>query len=88
MNNVTGYVSSPQAMAVATLVACYNNRTVFSGVVKIRRGQAVDLMMRSTNQENLKRIIYDYIGQVCYGQTNQQVPLVACCCKAFQVSFL
>ncbi len=58
--------SSPclQAMAVATLVTCYNNRAVFGGVVKIRRGQAVDLMMRSTDQDSLKRAFYDYIGRV------------------------
>lgn len=42
-----------QTMAIATLVACYNNPRVFTGVVKIRKGQAVALMMLSTNMDQL-----------------------------------
>ena len=40
-------------MAIATLAACYDNPRVFTGVVKIRKGQAVALMMQSTNMEQL-----------------------------------
>ena len=40
-------------MAIATLAACYDNPSVFTGVVKIRKGQAVALMMQSTNMEQL-----------------------------------
>lgn len=43
-----------QMMAIATLALCYNNRDVFSGVVKIRKGQAVQLIMASTSLESLK----------------------------------
>ncbi len=51
-------------MAVATLAACYNNKAVFSSVVKIRKGQAVDLMMRSNNMVNVRSVFFQYIGQV------------------------
>ena len=45
---------------MATLSACYNNPRVLSGVVKIRRGEAVDLMMTATNMNNFKAVIYKY----------------------------
>ncbi len=67
-DNVVLYGTYPpsfvQTMAVATLATCYNNKAVFSGVVKIRKGQAVDLMMHSNNMLNLRSVFYQYIGQV------------------------
>ncbi|GAM21817.1 hypothetical protein SAMD00019534_049920 [Acytostelium subglobosum LB1] len=36
---VVGFCAIPQVMAIATLSACYNNHGVFTGVVKIRKGQ-------------------------------------------------
>lgn len=54
-------------MAIATLAACYNNQQVFKGVVKIRKGQAVTLMMDATNMPAVKAIIYQYMEEVgCY----------------------
>ena len=47
-------------MAMATLVLCYNNPNVFKGVVKIRRGQAVELMMTATNMDEFKGIIFRF----------------------------
>ena len=59
------YLSTPpQTMAIATLVCCYGNPRVFSGVVKIRRGQAVSLMMASTDMASLKSIFAQYTRQV------------------------
>ncbi|XP_042201798.1 squalene synthase isoform X2 [Callorhinchus milii] len=55
-----------EVMAIATLAACYNNPHVFRGVVKIRKGQAVTLMMGATNIDAVKRIMFQYsraIGQ-------------------------
>lgn len=52
-------------MAIATLAACYNNPGVFTGIVKIRKGQAVELIMTSTNMENLKVILAQYSSEVC-----------------------
>ena len=51
-------------MAIATLAACYNNPRVFTGVVKIRKGQAVELMMASTNMDNLKCILAQHTMEV------------------------
>lgn len=51
-------------MAIATLALCYNNRGVFSRVVKIRKGQAVQLIMESTNMSNLKTIVANYTMEV------------------------
>lgn len=53
-----------QTMAIATLAACYNNPRVFTGVVKIRKGQAVELMMASTNMDNLKCILAQHAHSV------------------------
>ena len=51
-------------MAVATLAACYNNPRVFTGVVKIRKGQAVALMMQSTNMKQLRTIMAQFAKEV------------------------
>ena len=53
-----------QTMAIATLAACYNNPRVFTGVVKIRKGQTVALMMQSTNMEHLHSIMARFTAEV------------------------
>ena len=53
-----------QTMAVATLAACYSNPRVFTGVVKIRKGQAVALMMQSTNMKQLRTIMAQFAREV------------------------
>lgn len=60
-------VHLPQVMAIATLAACYNNQQVFRGVVKIRKGQAVTLMMDATNIQAVKAIMYQYTEEVRWG---------------------
>lgn len=51
-------------MAIATLSSCYNNPMVFQGVVKIRKGQAVTLMMEATNMQAVQTIIFQYSQEV------------------------
>lgn len=51
-------------MAIATLSSCYNNPMVFQGVVKIRKGQAVTLMMEATNMRAVQTIIAQYSQEV------------------------
>ena len=53
-----------QTMAIATLATCYNNPNVFTGVVKIRKGQAVVLMMESTNMPNFRDIMSQFAKEV------------------------
>lgn len=57
-------------MAIATLAACYNNQQVFKGVVKIRKGQAVTLMMDATNMPAVKAIICQYMEEVGFTWMN------------------
>lgn len=42
--NVFKFCAIPQIMAIATLSLCYNNHKVFTGVVKIRRGEVAKIM--------------------------------------------
>ena len=53
-----------QTMAIATLAVCYNNPAVFTGVVKIRKGQAIALMMESTNMSQLGTIMSQFAEEV------------------------
>ncbi|CAB1340139.1 unnamed protein product [Coregonus sp. 'balchen'] len=58
--SVFNFCAIPQVMAIATLSACYNNPQVFQGVVKIRKGQAVTLMMQATNMGAVQSIMAQY----------------------------
>nr|XP_056709844.1 squalene synthase [Euleptes europaea] len=62
--SVFNFCAIPQVMAIATLAACYNNKQVFRGVVKIRKGQAVTLMMDATNMDAVKAIMYQYVEEI------------------------
>uniref|UniRef100_A0A8B9DC53 Squalene synthase n=2 Tax=Anserinae TaxID=2068722 RepID=A0A8B9DC53_ANSCY len=62
--SVFNFCAIPQVMAIATLAACYNNKQVFRGVVKIRKGQAVTLMMDATNIQAVKAIMYQYVEEI------------------------
>lgn len=68
--SVFNFCAIPQVMAIATLAACYNNHQVFKGVVKIRKGQAVTLMMDATNMPAVKAIIYQYIEEIYHRVPN------------------
>ena len=56
---------SCQVMAIATLERCYNNPAVFRGVVKIRKGEAVRMMMEATDLDSVKSILNHFTKQVC-----------------------
>lgn len=62
--SIFNFCAIPQVMAIATLAACYNNQQVFKGVVKIRKGQAVTLMMDATNMPAVKAIIHQYMEEI------------------------
>ena len=51
-------------MAIGTLERCYNNADVFRGVVKIRKGEAVRMMMEATSMENIKAIFKHFTQKV------------------------
>ncbi len=58
-------------MAIATLARCYNNPGVFSGVVKIRRGESVQLIMRAKDMQALRDIFHEHLSLI-----EAQMPLV------------
>ncbi|EPY77491.1 squalene synthase [Camelus ferus] len=83
--SVFNFCAIPQVMAIATLAACYNNQQVFRGVVKIRKGQAVTLMMDATNMPAVKAIIHQYMEEIyqripdsdqCSGKTRQIISTI------------
>nr|XP_057912150.1 squalene synthase isoform X1 [Doryrhamphus excisus] len=64
--SVFNFCAIPQVMAIATLSTCYNNPMVFQGVVKIRKGQAVTLMMEATNMRAVQNIISQYSQEILH----------------------
>lgn len=54
------FCAVPQVMAIATLEKCYNNPCVFTGVVKIRKGQACKLMLSCNNLDDVCTIFHQY----------------------------
>ncbi|XP_032815381.1 squalene synthase isoform X2 [Petromyzon marinus] len=62
--SVFNFCAIPQVMAIATLSACYNNPAVFGGVVKIRKGQAVTLMMDATSLASVRAMMLQYAQEI------------------------
>lgn len=60
--SVFNFCAIPQVMAVATLALCFNNPNVFTGVVKIRKGQAVGMMMQATSMPSVYAIFAEHIA--------------------------
>uniref|UniRef100_H9GM10 Squalene synthase n=1 Tax=Anolis carolinensis TaxID=28377 RepID=H9GM10_ANOCA len=62
--SIFNFYAVAQVMAIATLAACYNNPQVFQGAVKIRKGQAITLMMDATNIQAVKAIMFQYLEEI------------------------
>lgn len=72
------FCAIPQVMAIATLRDLYNNHDVFTGVVKIRKGLAVKLILDSRNTDGLHKWFYVFAKEIlamvpsndpCYDRT-------------------
>lgn len=57
-------------MAIGTLERCYNNHAVFRGVVKIRKGEAIRMMMEATSLESVMAIFSHFTNEVCFTTGN------------------
>ena len=57
-------------MAVATLERCYNNPKVFTGVVKIRKGETVRMIMLATNIDAVRAIFSHFLSKVRHTQSD------------------
>lgn len=62
--NVFKFCGLPQAMAIATLARIYNNYDVFKREVKIRKGEAVQIMMYGGNYETIISYFVQYIKEL------------------------
>ncbi|XP_064620625.1 squalene synthase-like [Lineus longissimus] len=62
--SVFNFCAIPQVMAIGTYERCYNNPNVFEGIVKIRKGEAVRLMMESTSLDGVKAIMSYFLTQM------------------------
>ena len=89
--SIFGFCALPQIMAVATLAVCYNNPNVFTGVVKIRQGQAAKLALSLRGRtivsarKNYKReaaLLVDEIRVTALGAGDADT--VACCERALE----
>ncbi|TXT08677.1 hypothetical protein VHUM_02805 [Vanrija humicola] len=58
--SVFNFVAIPAVMAMATLEVCFMNPLIFKQNVKIRKGQAVQIIMRSTNPRDVAYMFRDY----------------------------
>ncbi|KAI8063483.1 farnesyl-diphosphate farnesyltransferase [Gongronella butleri] len=59
--SVFNFCAIPQVMAISTLALVFNNMDVFHRNVKIRKGEAVKLILASTNMDNVIAIFREYI---------------------------
>jgi len=62
--SVFNFVAIPATMALATLSLCFMNSAVFDRNVKIRKGQAVDLLMKCTNPRDVAYMFRNYARQL------------------------
>jgi farnesyl-diphosphate farnesyltransferase len=62
--SVFNFCAIPQVMAIATLALCYNNKELFARNVKIRKGQAVQLMMQANTMSELYLIFEKYALEI------------------------
>ncbi|KAG8936492.1 bifunctional farnesyl-diphosphate farnesyltransferase/squalene synthase [Tulasnella sp. 408] len=62
--SVFNFCAIPAVMALATLDVCFMNPAVLVRNVKIRKGQAVRLIMDSTNPRDVASICRDYVRSI------------------------
>ncbi|KAM0749885.1 farnesyl-diphosphate farnesyltransferase [Meredithblackwellia eburnea MCA 4105] len=62
--SVFNFCAIPQVMAVATLDLCFRNVEVFKRNIKIRRGEAVKLILAATNPRDVAYIFRDHVRSI------------------------
>jgi farnesyl-diphosphate farnesyltransferase len=90
------FCAIPQVMALSTLEKLYNNSSVFTGVVKIRKGLACKLMQKSSTLMDLHEIFYTFSERIlirCKRETEERdnpevyARTVAACEKAMELTY-
>ncbi len=67
------FCAIPQVMAMATLAKIYNNPDVFTEVVKIRKGVAAKLMLKTNNMEQVRKSMLRFV-EVIRNKLNESDP--------------
>ncbi|GAA5913959.1 hypothetical protein JCM6882_002580 [Rhodosporidiobolus microsporus] len=62
--SVFNFCAIPQVMAMATLEVCFMNPAVMQRNVKIRKGQAVGLILAATNPRDVAYLFRDYVRKI------------------------
>jgi len=71
------FCAIPQVMAIATLNTCYNNANVFTGVVKIRKGCACKLILRTNTPDEVHDTFYQFSqGVLRKAETNRSLGVL------------
>ncbi|KAJ1679287.1 bifunctional farnesyl-diphosphate farnesyltransferase/squalene synthase [Spiromyces aspiralis] len=58
------FCAIPQVMAIATMAVCFNNPKVLETNVKIRKGEAIKLIMSTTDMGTVCRVFLKYIREI------------------------
>ncbi|KAF8584247.1 farnesyl-diphosphate farnesyltransferase [Ramaria rubella] len=77
--SVFNFCAIPASMAIATLEVCFMNRDVLHRNVKIRKGQAVQLLMRSTNPREVAHIFQTYARKIHAKAVTSDPNFIAIC---------
>ncbi|OLL25026.1 putative squalene synthase [Neolecta irregularis DAH-3] len=67
--SIFNFCAIPQVMAIATLALVFRNRNVFHTNVKIRKGQACDMIMKMGNQRVVAQIFLQYVREIHFKNT-------------------
>ncbi len=67
------FCAIPQVMAMATLAKIYNNPDVFTEVVKIRKGIAAKLILKTNNMEQVRKSMLQFV-EVIRKKLNEEDP--------------
>lgn len=70
---VFNFCAIPQVMAIATLNKCYNNKKVFTGIVKIRKGLAVRMINEAVDIDNVNKW-FSYFTKEIKGKVRSNDP--------------
>ena len=74
---VFNFCAIPQVMAIATLARCYNNYAVFCGVVKIRKGEAVKMILEARSMDALARVFHEHLADISRHFATMETPYYA-----------
>lgn len=72
--SVFNFVAIPQTMAIATLELCFQNYDMFNRNIKITKGQACDLMMKSTQNLQLVCEVFRTYARKIHRKNNPSDP--------------